>query len=211
MGCSTPGFPVLHHLPELAQTHVHWVSDAIQPSHPLSSPSPLALSLSQLQGLFQWISSLHQMAKVLELQLQQQFLQWRTGLILMSKWLSRVFSRTTVQKHQFFGAQPSMWFNSHILHDYWGKKAEWFAFLKCFLESRLCDKHFILIVQLIFPNNSISRYLSCYFPFHCCENGGPESLSKLPKVTQLVLVVPCISTRTVNSLNFHTTFPILSV
>ena len=64
--CSTPGFPVLHHLPELAQTHVHGVS-AIQPSHPLSSPSPPAFNLSQHQGLFQWISSLHQVAKVLEL------------------------------------------------------------------------------------------------------------------------------------------------
>ena len=68
--CSTPGLPVLHHLPELAQTHVHWVSDAIQPSHPLSSPSPPAFSLSQHQGLFQWFSSSHQVAKVLELQNQ---------------------------------------------------------------------------------------------------------------------------------------------
>jgi len=58
MDCSTPGFPVHHQLPKLAQTHVHWVSDAIQPSHPLSSPSPPALNLSQLQGLFQWVSSL---------------------------------------------------------------------------------------------------------------------------------------------------------
>ena len=70
MDRSTPGFPVLHHLPELAQTHVHRVSDAIQPSHPLSPPSPPAFSLSQHQGLFQGVSSLHQGAKVLELQLQ---------------------------------------------------------------------------------------------------------------------------------------------
>ena len=54
MDCSTPGLPVHHHLPELAQTHVHWVGDSIQPSHPLSSPSPLALNLSKHQGLFQW-------------------------------------------------------------------------------------------------------------------------------------------------------------
>ena len=66
MNCSTPAFPVLHHLPELAQTHIHWVGDAIQPSHPLSSPYPLALNLSQHQGLFQWVSSLHREAKVLE-------------------------------------------------------------------------------------------------------------------------------------------------
>ena len=70
MDCSTAGFPVPHHLSEPAQTHVHWVGDAIQPSHPLSSASPPALNLSQHQGLFQWVGSSHQVAKVLELQLQ---------------------------------------------------------------------------------------------------------------------------------------------
>ena len=74
MNCSTPGLPVLHHLPEFAQIHVHWVSDAIQPSHPLSSPSPTALNLFQNQGLFQWAGSSHYMAKVLELQLQLLFI-----------------------------------------------------------------------------------------------------------------------------------------
>ena len=69
MDCSVPGFPVHHQLPELAQTHVHQVSDAIQPSHPLSSPSPPAFNLSQHQDLFQGVSSSHQVAKVLELQL----------------------------------------------------------------------------------------------------------------------------------------------
>ena len=69
VNCSTPGLPVLHQLSEFDRTHVHWVSDAIQPSHPLLSPSP-ALNLSQHQDLFQWVSSSHQMAKVLELQLQ---------------------------------------------------------------------------------------------------------------------------------------------
>ena len=76
MDCSTPGFPVLHNHPESAQTHVHWVSDAIQPSYPLSSPSPPAFSLSQHQGIFWWVSSSHQVAKVLELQLQHQSFQW---------------------------------------------------------------------------------------------------------------------------------------
>ena len=68
---------------ESTQTHVHWVSDAIQPCHPLSSPSPLALNLSQHQGLYKWVSSLHQVAKVLEFQLQNQFFQWtrRTDLL----------------------------------------------------------------------------------------------------------------------------------
>ena len=68
MDCSTPDFPVLHYLPEFAQTHVHQVGDAIQLSHPLSSPSPSVFNLSQHQGLFHWVSSLHQVVKVLELQ-----------------------------------------------------------------------------------------------------------------------------------------------
>ena len=80
--CSTPGSPALHYILELAQMHVHWVSDAIQPSHPLSAPSPFAFNLAQHQGLFQWVSSSHQVAKVLELQLSFSlsamiFLNWR--------------------------------------------------------------------------------------------------------------------------------------
>ena len=74
MDCSTPGFPVHHQLPEFVQTHVHRVGDAIQPSHLLSSPSPPAFNLSQHQGLFQWVSSSHQVAKALEF--QHQPLQW---------------------------------------------------------------------------------------------------------------------------------------
>ena len=76
MDCGASGLPVHHQLPEFTQTHVHWVGDAIQPSHPLSSPSPPAFNLSQNQGIFQWVSSLHQVAKELEFQLQHQFLQW---------------------------------------------------------------------------------------------------------------------------------------
>ena len=76
-----PGFPVLY-LPEFAQTHVHRVSDAIQPSHPLSPPSPLALNLSQHQSLFQWVGSSHQVAKVVELQLQHQS-SLKVGLICL--------------------------------------------------------------------------------------------------------------------------------
>ena len=72
MNCSTPGFPVHHQLLEFTQTQVHWVGDAIQPSHPLLSPSPPAFNLSQHQGLFKWVGSLYQVAKVLELQLQLQ-------------------------------------------------------------------------------------------------------------------------------------------
>ena len=75
MDCSTPGLPVHHQFPEFTQTHVHWVGDAIQPSHPLSSPSLPTFNLSQHQGLFKWVSSLHQVAKVLEFQLQHQSFQ----------------------------------------------------------------------------------------------------------------------------------------
>ena len=71
--CRTPGFPVLHHLAELAQTDVHWAQDAIQSFHPQSSPSPPTFNLCQHQGLFQWVGSWHQVDKVLELQLQYEF------------------------------------------------------------------------------------------------------------------------------------------
>ena len=76
MNHSTPGLPVHHQLLEFTQTHVHWVSEAIQPYNPLSSPSPPIFNLSQHQGLFQWVSSSHQVAKVLEFQLQHQSFQW---------------------------------------------------------------------------------------------------------------------------------------
>ena len=80
---SMSGLPVYHQLPEFTQAHVHWVSDAIQRSHPLLSPSPPAFNLSQHQGLFKWVSSSHQVAKVLEFQLQHQSFQWtlRTDLL----------------------------------------------------------------------------------------------------------------------------------
>ena len=118
MDCSMPGLPVHHQLLESNQTHVHWVCDAIQPSHSLLSPSPPALNLSQHQGLFKWVSSSHQVAEVLEFQSASTSvlpvniqdwspLGWTGWISLQSKGLSRVFSNTTVQKHQFFGAQLS--------------------------------------------------------------------------------------------------------
>ena len=117
IGCNVPGFSVHHQLPEVTQTHLHWVSDAIQPSHPLSSPFPPAFNLSQHQGLFKWVSSSHQVGKVLEFQfsispsndIQDWFpLGWTGWISLQSKGLSRFSSNTTVQKHQFFGAQLSL-------------------------------------------------------------------------------------------------------
>ena len=87
MDCSMPGLPVHHQLLEFTQTHVHWVGDAIQPSHPLSSPSPLTFSLSQHQGLFQWVSSSYQVAEVLEFQLQHQSFQWIFRTDFLYDWL----------------------------------------------------------------------------------------------------------------------------
>ena len=124
MNCSTPGLPVHHQLPDFTQTHVHRVGNAIQPSHPLSSPSPPDPNPSQHQGLFKWVSSSHQVAKVLEFQLQQSVLPkntqdwshlgWTGWISLQSKGLSKVFCNTTVQKHPFFGTQLSSQSNSHI-------------------------------------------------------------------------------------------------
>ena len=83
MNRSTPGLPVHHKLPEFTQTHVHWVSDANQPSHPLSSPFPAAFKPSQHQGLFQWVNSSHEVAKVLEFWLQHQSFQWTPRTYLL--------------------------------------------------------------------------------------------------------------------------------
>ena len=114
----TPQTAVLHYLPEFAQTHVHWAGDAIQPSHPLSPSSPPALNLSQHQGLFQWVSSLASGAQsigvsastsVLPMDTQDLSpLGWTGWISLQSRGLSRVFSNTTVQKHQFFSTQLSL-------------------------------------------------------------------------------------------------------
>ena len=116
MDWSTSDFPVHHQLPELTQTHVHRVGDAIQPSHPLLSLSSPAFNLSQHQSLFQWVSSSHQIVRVLEfnfsisplMNIQDWFPLGLTDWIsLQSKGFSRVFSNNTVLKHQFFGAQLS--------------------------------------------------------------------------------------------------------
>ena len=119
MDCSMPGFPVLHCLSEFTQTQVHWVGEAIQPSHPLSSPSPPALNPSQHQGLFKWVSQLFSWdgqsigvsasTSVFPMNTRDwPSLGWTGWICLQSKGISRVFSNTTVQKHQFFSAQLSL-------------------------------------------------------------------------------------------------------
>ena len=127
MICSMPGLRVHHHLPEFTQTHIHWVGDTIQPSHPLPSifprrnPSPKFLLFtysffSESVLCIRWPKfGASASASVLLMNIQDGFPLQLTGLILQFKGLSRVFSNTTVQKHQFFGFQPSLWSNSHIL------------------------------------------------------------------------------------------------
>ena len=113
LDCSVPGSSVLHYLPEFAQSHVHWVGDDIQPSHPLLLPSSSALHLSQHQGLFQWVDSSHQVTKYWSFRISSS--KEYSGLIsLLSKRLSEVLSSTTIWKYQFFNAQPSLWSSSHI-------------------------------------------------------------------------------------------------
>ena len=130
MNCSTPGlhntahqYIILHYVPEFPQTHVHWVSNVIQPSHLLSSPSPLALNLSQHQSFpMSWLFAsgaqsigASASASVLLMNIQYWFPLGLTVLIsLQSTGLSGVFS-TTIWKHQFFGAQPSIWSSSFFM------------------------------------------------------------------------------------------------
>ena len=129
MDCSMPGFPVPHYLPRLAQTHVHWVNNAIQSSHPLLPPSPPALNLSQHQGLFQWISSLHQVAKLQSIRASASVLPWIFKIDFLSDWL--VWSPCCPGNSQETSLAPqfesinSLLFNLLygptliFIHDYW--------------------------------------------------------------------------------------------
>ena len=126
MNPSTPGLPVHHQLPEFTQTHVHWVGDAIQPSQPLSSPSPPAFNLSQHQGLFQWVSSLHQVgvsasASVLPMNIQGWFpFGWTGWIFLQSKGLLKK-SYPTPQLKTISSSAFSLLYGPTLtsIHDYW--------------------------------------------------------------------------------------------
>ena len=163
MDCSMPGLPVHHQLLEFTQTHVHWVSDAIQPSHPLLSPSP-AFNLSQHQGLFQWVSSSHQMTKVLENQLQHQSFQWifRTSflwdLLLWSPCSPRDSQESSPTK-QFKASilQHSAFFIVQLSHPYMttGKSIA------------LTRRTFVgKVMSLLF--NMLSRYVIAFLPRSKC-------------------------------------------
>ena len=124
MDCITPGFPVLHYLLEFAQTHVHWVNDAIQPSHPPLPPSPSSLDLTQHQGIFQWVGSSHQVVKVSELQhqftmtIQGWFPLGLTGFIslLFVFQIKDVFSSI---KSKYLCQFSSSTYPAHLWHSYY--------------------------------------------------------------------------------------------
>ena len=159
MDCSTPGFPVLHHFLEFAQTHVHWVGAAIQPFHPLSSPSP-AFNLTQHQGLFQWVGSSHQVAKVLELQLQCQSFQWvfRTDFLLIDWFdlLSVQGSLRSLLQHYSSKAsilQHSAFFIVQLSHPYMttGKT------IALTIQTFICK-----VMSLLY--NTLSRFVIAFLP-----------------------------------------------
>ena len=160
MDSSTPGFPVHHQLHELAQTHVHWVSDAIQPSHPVvpfsscpqSFPASGFFPMSQLLALGG--QSIRTSASYLPMKIQGWFPLGLIALIsLLLKGLSRVFSSTTVQKHQFFGAQSSWWSNSHI--STWLLEKPYFDYIYIYLAwcKDLLKNH-----QPSIPMTSVNRH-----------------------------------------------------
>ena len=128
MNCSTTGFSILHYLPEFAQTQVHWIGDAIQPSHPVSpfSSCPQSIPASGSFPISLLFPSGGQSigtsasASVLTMNVHGLFPLGLAGLIsLLCKGLSKVFSSTTVQRHQFFGIQPFLWSTLTSVHDYW--------------------------------------------------------------------------------------------
>ena len=160
MNHSTPGLPVHHQFPESTQTHVHRVSDAIQPSHPLSSPSPPALNPSQHQGLFKWVSSSHQVAKVLEFQLQHQSFQWTPRLIsFRMDWLEFLEVQGTLKsllQHQSSKAsifQHSAFFIVQLSHPYMTTEKT-----TALTKQTIVDK----VMSLLF--NMLSRLVIAFLP-----------------------------------------------
>ena len=164
MNLKTPGLPVHHQLPEFTQTHAHLIGDAIQPSHPLSSPSPPAFNLSQHQGLFQRVNSSHEVAKVLEFQLQHQSFQWtpRTDLFRMD-WLDLLAVQGTLKSLlQHHSAKASIFrhsafFTVQLSHPYMttGKTIAW-------TRPTLVGK----VMSLLY--NMLSRLVITFLPRNMC-------------------------------------------
>ena len=195
MDCSTRGSPVLHYLPEFAPIHVHWAGDTIQPSHPPPPPSPVAFNLFRHQGLFQWVSSLHQVAKLLKLQLQHHsfheygIYQWIFKTNFLQNWLFDHLSPGDFQE-----SSPTSQFKSisslalsllygptlTSVHDYWEKK-----------NIALTIWTFVgKVMSLLF--NMLPRFVIAFLPrnifwFHVCSycpqwfwSLRKENLSLLP-------------------------------
>ena len=144
MNCSTPGLPIHHQLPEFTQTHVHWVSDAIRPSHPLSSPSPPAFSLSQHQGLFRWVSSLYQVAKYWNFRFSVSPSNEHSGLIsFRMDWLDLLAVQGTLksllQHHSSKASilQHSAFFIVQLSHPYMTTGKTIFVGHKCSVHSKI--------------------------------------------------------------------------
>ena len=141
-------FPIPSPAPRVCSTHVHWVSDAIQPSHPLSSPSPTALNLSQHQSLFQWVGSLHQVVKILELQHQSFiFLPYHTLFESLSLKENVELPLATVG--------ISVWF--------------WFFEMLLYLANKNDTDHWFLIKRQLYPTTTISFYFPESFNKDCCS------------------------------------------
>ena len=164
MDCNTPDFPVFHHLPELAQTHIHWVGDDTQPSYP-----PLAFNLSQHRGLFQWVSSSNPVAKVLELQLQHQSFQWLFRVDFLSNRLvwspcSPRDSQESSQTPQFKSISSSVFFMVRLSHPYTTPGKTIALTVQTFVGK---------VMSLLF--NMLSRFVIAFFPrsvfsFHGCSH-----------------------------------------
>ena len=208
MDCSMPDFPVLHHIPEIAQTHVHWVSDANQPSNPLSFHSPPSSVFPSIRVFSNESALSIKWPKYWSFTFNNSHSNEYSELIsfridwfgsFLSKGLSRVFSNTTVQKHQFFGIQPSLWSNSHIntwlrkttgltIPTFVGKVTSLlFNTFSRFVIALLIRRKCLLILWLVticsdlgLQENKVSHYFHCfsiYFPWG--DGNGCHSLSFL--------------------------------
>ena len=166
MDCSMPGFPILHHLPEFAQTHVHRVGDAIQPSHPVipfssrlqSFPASRSFPMSHFASGGQSIGA-SASTSVLPMNTQDwSRLGWTGWISLQSKGLSRIFSSTTIWKHQFFNAQPSLWSNSQI-HTWLLVKPQLWLYRPLLAKWCLCFLiHCLGLSQLFFQGTHLKNF-----------------------------------------------------
>ena len=184
MDCSTPGSSVLHYLPGFAQSHVHWTNDAIYLSHPLPPSSPFAFNISQHQGLFQWVGSSHQVAKVLELQLQHQSFQWIFRVDTLFDWL--FWSPCCPRDSQESSLTPQFKsINSMVLSLLYGPTLTSVLGLNSILDTFQCSSSGVISFCIFMP--SMGQEYWGGFPF---PSPGNHVLSELFTMTQLSWVAP---------------------